>query len=253
MKTTIFYFSATGNSLYTAKKLAEIMGDSSIDSMTKEPPMNEIGDKNEAVGFIFPSYYGDLPRLVRKFISELKINPASWIFCVSTIGAPLGLGQGSVAALEQLLFEKGLRLCYGRGITMPRNYVMAYNPLPPESGTAANKKADVKLRRIADDIKARKPDIRKSFLTSKKLYENIESLDESFYAESHCNGCGVCEKICPVKNIELSDGKPKWKHKCEHCAACISWCPQKAIQYNEKTKMRRRYRNPSVKISDLTD
>ena len=28
--------------------------------------------------------------------------------------------------------------------------------------------------------------------------------------ENKCNSCGYCAEICPVKNITMEDGKPKW-------------------------------------------
>ncbi|MBS5951111.1 MAG: EFR1 family ferrodoxin, partial [Clostridium sp.] len=53
--------------------------------------------------------------------------------------------------------------------------------------------------------------------------------------------CGKCVKLCPLNNIELVKGKPKWGEKCTHCMACISRCPKEAIEYKNKTKGRNRY------------
>jgi ferredoxin len=43
-----------------------------------------------------------------------------------------------------------------------------------------------------------------------------------------CTKCGLCVKICPVKNIKLDDF-PVYGHRCNFCMRCVSWCPQKAI------------------------
>jgi ferredoxin len=43
-----------------------------------------------------------------------------------------------------------------------------------------------------------------------------------------CTKCGLCVKICPVKNIKL-DNFPVHGHRCNFCMRCVSWCPQKAI------------------------
>ena len=40
-------------------------------------------------------------------------------------------------------------------------------------------------------------------------------------------------------------------NECERCVACISWCPEKAIDFARKTKGRRRYNNPNVKLKDI--
>jgi len=255
LKTTIFYFSATGNSLYVAKKLAGLMGETAVHSMANYEPNGQIGGKDEAVGFVFPSYYGKMPRLVSKFVSELGIAPSTWIFCLSTMG--IALGTGSLRDCQQTLEAKGLKLHYGRGVTMPRNYIVKYNPLTAENALKYNKRADEKLVQVADEIKAKKDGIHMGliswgfYLSTNTLYKNIESLDDKFFTENQCNSCGLCEKVCPVQNIKLVDGKPQWQHRCEHCVACIQLCPQEAIQYGTKTKSRRRYHNPEINITEL--
>jgi MinD superfamily P-loop ATPase len=79
----------------------------------------------------------------------------------------------------------------------------------------------------------------------------VHGSDRNFVADEKCTACGTCTKVCPVKNIELADGKPEWKHRCELCLACMHFCPVAAIQRGTKTKKRGRYRHPDVKISDM--
>ncbi|MCL2678499.1 MAG: EFR1 family ferrodoxin, partial [Clostridiales bacterium] len=112
-------------------------------------------------------------------------------------------------------------------------------------------KADERLRGFAVGIAEGVQAVRTLPLTAKSLYKNIEKLDAGFAAGGGCTGCGLCQKICPVKNIRLENGRPKWLGQCERCVACISWCPSKAIDYGSKTQERRRYRNPRVKAEDL--
>jgi len=235
----IFYFTGTGNSLYVAKKLAEKLGEGEVHSMAAYKPEGQVGGADEKIGFVFPSYYGNLPRIVKKFVGSLDIRPGTYIFTVVTAG---GAGGGSVAMTEKALAEKSLTLNYGRGILMPANYIAKYNPM--FLGRSA--KADKKIQRIADEISSKKTLVKKNSITSNNLYSNIEELDRDFFAENHCTGCGFCEKNCPVKNIRLAGKRPEWLHRCEHCMACIHRCPEQAIQYGAKTKKRRRYYNPHV-------
>ena len=178
MKTTIFYFSGTGNSLYVARKLAGKLDDCSVHSMAAYNVEGEIGGRDERVGFVFPSYYGNLPRIVRRFVEGLDISADTWIFGIVTMGAPLGLGNSSAAELEKALAQKGLSLRYCNGITMPRNYVLKYNPLPAESSAKYNAKADKRVEKFAEEINSGKSIVHKSPITSNGLYENIESLDD---------------------------------------------------------------------------
>ena len=254
MSTTIYWFSGTGNSLSAARLLAELMGDAALVSIAGSvPPAEAIGGEGHKIGFVFPSYYGDLPRLVRAFAEKLNILPGTDLFSVVTMGA---FGQGSVKAMEALLAAKGLPLRYGAGVRMPANYILSYDPAlfgikSARRLDAKLKKADKKIRQMAEDIIGGKQLAEGSNITAKTLYENIETLDSSFTANEKCTGCGLCEKICPVQNIVMIDGKPAWQHHCEHCVACISWCPAAAIEYGDKTEKRTRYRNPRVKPGDI--
>jgi hypothetical protein len=122
MKSTIFYFSGTGNSLYVAKKLAGSIGGCNIYSMAHSHPTEQIGGANEQIGFIFPSYYDNLPRIVQRFITDRQIHPETYIFGIVTMGRPFGQ-SGSINMLQKTLGEKGLDLQYGQRVVMPRNYI----------------------------------------------------------------------------------------------------------------------------------
>lgn len=163
-----------------------------------------------------------------------------------------GVGQGSVAALDKAIKAKGLRLNYGRGLMMPANYVIKYNPADPERSRRSLDKRDKRLRQFAVEIAAEAQKVRTLPVTANNLYKGVESLDAAFTVSDSCIGCGSCEKMCPVKNIRLENGKPEWLQHCEHCVACISWCPARAIEYGGLTQARRRYRNPRIHASELT-
>ena len=248
MSTIIYWFSGTGNSLYAAKRLADELGDTSLYHMALDVPAEAVGGSEEKIGFVFPSYYSNLPRVVRSFIEKLKIKDGTYLFALVTMG---GLGLGSVAALESCLKQKKLRLDYGRGILMPANYLVMYNPADKTKAEHRLEKVNKKIRRISLQIKATVSSVKKIPFTANNLYKDIEALDSQFYAEDSCTACGQCVKICPVQNIKMDNKKPRWLHRCEHCVACISWCPAQAIQYGEKTKARRRYHNPKITVNEI--
>lgn len=61
----------------------------------------------------------------------------------------------------------------------------------------------------------------------------------------------MCKKICPVDNIVLEDGKPKWNGKCTDCMACINICTKEAINIGKSTIKKNRYRNPYISRNEL--
>jgi ferredoxin len=63
----------------------------------------------------------------------------------------------------------------------------------------------------------------------RKYYELMPLTDKSIIVDEKCKGCGICAKVCPVKNITIVDKKPEFQHHCEMCFACDEWCPNNAI------------------------
>lgn len=243
----IFWFSGTGNSLYAAKNLGAALG-MELTQIRLAAPNVVVGGKGEKVGFVFPSYYCNLPRAVRNFVERLEIKAGTYVFAIVTMGGP---GQGSVAAMRRVLKAKGVSLDYGRGLLMPANDVLLYNPAEPAKGEKMRSNVDKKLAEFAADINVERQLVKSHPIVMNRLFKNIEKLDAAFHVSEACTNCGLCEKICPVENIAVIDAKPKWLHKCEHCVACISRCPAEAINYGSKTLKRRRYRNPYIKADEL--
>ncbi|MCL2832974.1 MAG: EFR1 family ferrodoxin [Treponema sp.] len=245
--TTIFWFSGTGNSLYLAKCLKDNLEGAVLYPIKSGVPAEAVGGSSDIVGFVFPSYYSNLPRIVRSFAEKLDIKSGTYIFTIVSMGA---LGQGSVYELESLLAKKNLRLDYGRGILLNGNYVIMYNPADSQKSKTKMQKIAVKIKNISAEIAAGKQVVKKIKFSADNLYKNIESLDAEFFTEDSCNKCGVCVKVCPAANIKLEE-KPVWLHHCEHCVACINNCPLSVIQYDKQTKGRRRYRNPMINVDEL--
>ncbi len=52
-----------------------------------------------------------------------------------------------------------------------------------------------------------------------------------------CKGCGICEKICPHRVIELRDNKAHlaFEERCIECGACQLNCESDAIEVTKGT------------------
>ena len=94
----IYYFSGTGNNLYTASKIAEAIGGAEILSVRCKP--EDISAENaDVIGFVCPVYEWDIPGTFKEFIKQLTINPNAYIFMVTTYIAVLGKSFETVETL----------------------------------------------------------------------------------------------------------------------------------------------------------
>ncbi len=257
MRGMIFYFSATGNSLQITRNIAKELGDCVIESMTSQVPDEPVGGPDSYIGFVFPVFYNGLPRLVKRFVERLTINPGTYCFAIANSG---GTRANPLGMLEDILSEKGISLSYANEVKMPGNYIVGH-PLPSDRKISELlEAADIKLKNASEAIARgeRKPVIRKAVWWSKVvnhnfLYKNIHEWDMAFLSNDKCTGCGLCAKVCPICNIKMEDRHPIWQHNCEQCLACLHWCPCEAIEYGKKTVGRRRYHNPNIRSEDIIE
>jgi ferredoxin len=92
-----------------------------------------------------------------------------------------------------------------------------------------------------------------SYLAFRNPYNlsKAHRLDEALWVDDQCDHCGICEKVCPVGNIESSKSTgPAWQHNCINCLACYHHCPRAAIQLGKEEPMKR-YRHPEIDLAEL--
>lgn len=240
----IFYFSATGNSKFTAEKIAERTGTETV-SITDCLKNNRFDfESNEIVGFVTPTYSWGLPVTVVDFISRLNLksnNP--YVFTVATYGTLTG---GTSRMLRNLLKEKGIDVTAQFYVRMPDTWTPVFDLSDKEKVRKINDKAGIKIFKIANQVHRR---IRGNRDYGRmpfadlfyKDYEEMRRTDR-LSVNDNCIGCGLCEKLCPVEAIEIRNGKPVWiKEKCAMCLGCLHHCPEFAIQRGAKTTLHGQY------------
>lgn len=257
-KTTIYYFSATGNSLAVARDLAKVLdvGEpiSVPGSLINKNPYIDTKDA-KAVGFVFPVQRATIPEMLRGFIQSMPIDPNCYYFAVSTYSL---LGSNEFWDIDELLSEKGAELNYAMGIRMMGNVGVS----EPSKTTIERRlqHMDRCIDEIASAVAYRQENYfpRASKLLGKavRAYTNSRRKRISFRIDKRCKKCGICAQVCPAQNILLptkdSDSPatgPIRSDKCEACLACVHWCPAAAISTSKRKHVR--YHNPRVQPEEL--
>jgi ferredoxin len=260
MKTILYYFTGTGNSLAVAEGLCRQLGDCELVpvALAARTPGPVVPEADRA-GIIAPVYFSGLPSLVADFSLRLDLSKVPYTFAVMTLGS-----SGGPAALHQLdrilaggPGKRGLDAAFT--VKMPGNYIMMYGPRNKAMIERTLADAGLWVEMIASLVKGnfqRKPSAPLfGSLIHRIIYPRfiagVHEADRKFTVDDRCTSCGRCVEVCPVENIRLEEGRPVWLHHCEQCMACIQFCPTEAIQAGKKTEKRGRYHHPGVTIKGL--
>ena len=249
-KNVIFYFTGTGNCLKVAKDIGSILENCEIISMAIFD-QNYINNDYDKVGLIFPVYAEGIPNVVKYFISKMEFpNNNPYYFAVATHG---GLVGNAIAILYEQLSKKGIYLNAAFDIKMVANYVCMYNM--PKNIEKIRRKSQIKINIVKELIKNKVKNRIKRYnpliFWPEKAAKSYPIKDKGYNISEKCVGCKICYKVCPVKNIEMKNDRPIFKHNCEQCMACIQYCPNRSINYKNKTQKRRRYTNPDININEI--
>ncbi|QAA32233.1 EFR1 family ferrodoxin [Clostridium manihotivorum] len=260
-KDTILYCSGTGNSLQVAKDINSELGDLELCNISSIRAEEKIRIEGKVFGIVFPVIYARLPLILERVLERLEISEDSYVFAVATHG---GAPAEVLSKLKKVLQSKGITLNSGFLIHMPGNNIFAYGPDSTERQNKLFQREKKKVKKITDIIKERKNCkcelsklvvdilIDRAFIkTTDKIVKNLHLRDKDFWVNDNCSSCKLCERICPVNNIQFNKDKPTWKHNCQQCTACIQYCPVQAIQWGNKTIKRKRYTNPNIKVIEL--
>ncbi len=257
MKTDIYYFSGTGNSLDVAQNISNKIEHSNIISIP-HVINNANNITGEIIGIVCPIYFCNVPYIVRDFIK--KIEKVEYLFMVYAGSGDLGL---CVYETRKLFKSQNIKLSSLFSIPLPDNSTLHVDPDEIE------KEKLHKIDKITGDIvkivnkKGEHFDkntlglfqtyIHPGLLFKFIIYPDLKTMDKDFTVDQNCIGCSTCQKTCPVNNITMKDDKPVWNvnNQCQTCLACYNWCPERAISHPSVNAEMKRYHNPNIKIKDI--
>lgn len=243
----VLFFTGTGNSEYCARFIADRLGEECFDLAERIKKKDFSPLESEKPWIICaPTYAWRMPAVVTEFLLKAELKGSKEIYFVMTCGGQIGKAE-----------KYNLELCEKNGksykgtakVKMAENYLAMFEVTTPEEEELLMKKACENLESVSalikkgENLPAVKEGAIGALLSGKvnEMFNKFYLRDDKFTVKENCTSCGLCEKKCPLRNIEMKDGKPHWLGNCTHCMACICHCPAEAIEYGKKSEGKRRY------------
>lgn len=266
----IFYFSGTGNTKWAASKLAAATREDLISIapyMRADDSSHNLAEpfilkENERLGFVFPVHGWRVPKLVREFISKMKIqrepiqrepsdataeNKAKaedslknrpFAYCVCTAGDSIGL---TIENLNEVISQNPslqaldiTEVSSSYSLIMPESYIgLPFMDVDPKEREIRKKEnAAQELAVVCEEIFDRKEGISRLvkgpipwFFTKVVggFFENVLITDKRFHVEKdRCVKCGICANVCPVGDIKGGHGEYPVWLHHKDCLTCFT-------------------------------
>ena len=232
-KTMIFYFSGCGNSKHVADTISASLNDKLVfipEAARKNLYDYDLGE-GESLGFVFPVYAWAPPKLVLDFLQELQLNTKpEYLYFACTCGDECGHTE---KIFRKAVEAKGWKLSACFSMKMPETYIGM-----PGFKLDSEEKAKQKIAEADATLKRNLPRLinkeqfsemvlgsaawLKSYVINGS-FNKFATNDKKYLSTDKCISCGKCVSVCPLQNITLEDGRPKWH------------CPVNAIQYGKAT------------------
>ena len=242
---TVFYFTATGNSLAIAKRIG-----GTLVSIPQVVDSEDLHYKDDAIGIVFPIYYFAAPKMVSRFLEKANFE-ADYVFSIGTYGIMPG---ATMLNLQKRAQKNGQRFDYTNHLLMADNF-LPISEVGKQIKKLPKKKIEEKTAQFVSDVNNRKylqakvsPVFRAATAIVSTMIPSGENA-QKYIVNNRCNRCGICAKVCPSGNITVTD-KVCFANNCEVCFACLHLCPQNAMHHKSQ-KSEKRWINPEVSLNDI--
>ena len=246
----VFYFTATGNSLYVAKQL-----DDAPISIPQVVHGDNLTFQDETIGVVCPVFGHEAPPMVKEFLKKSTFW-TDYFYMILTYGNR----HGGAAELAQDMCEQcDIQPAYINTVLMVDNFLPAFDMAEQ---VKLDKKVEHQINAIQSDIVGRRHYIQPATETDRAAHQAFlaysatppeERWKNIYQVTDACIGCGICSKVCPAGCWTVQSGRAEYHSDgCQCCMACIHACPQKAIGMTiSEINPNARYRNEHIGLSEI--
>lgn len=245
----VLFYSASGNTRYIAKQLANNIDDECLD-LLQRIRTNDFSEIRSERPFVIcsPIHVSNIPLFLTEYFKRVKLVGSRQIYFVVTSGGYAGPVDYFISKLTKVI---SMDYMGHAEFIMPSNHVISnsYPATDPDDCRKRISESDKKISAVAETIKnGRKLNSPAVKLWEKMLvppivysWNKFGTSAKGFHTSDKCVSCGKCSKVCPLNNIRTENKHPVWGKNCAHCMACISNCPADAVEYAKTTQGKERY------------
>lgn len=240
----LVYFSGTGGTARFASLMEQNFKSQNcsvqvlpleVESIEKAKKDGTFGiHSTDLIVLMFPVHAFDSPEPIYNWIKTLPMSNGLPVAVISISAAGeywinAACRSGSIKALTL----KGYNVFYERMIVMPFNMLIPTKEsitirllqvLPSKAENTTTEILSMKHRRTSPPLKSR---ILTFICKIEKVW--VKLFGKELCTRKSCTQCGQCARNCPLGNIHMRVGKPKFGWHCIACLRCIYACPTNAI------------------------
>jgi len=241
----VIYYSQTGHTKQYARYIAHILEQSGLevdtfDMLTQNP---KDVPRSDLVVAGTPVFYYDVPENALDWLHRLPDIRGAFCAAFATYGGEGGNQHNTACSILDILRGKGARPValntFGNMSTFAPTWssgnvkrILAYTHLPDEKTYRRVSDFTGEILDRAGRSEIVEPKKRPSF---SNLIRGRFSMKGTKYLitghlidEDLCIDCGLCERTCPVRAIDLKDHSVDTK-RCIACFGCVNNCPEGAV------------------------